>query len=234
MPLTVEARVVGDVTIVRCAGRIVAGTETECLRDRISSALQERREVVLQLSEVAFIDSSGLGMLVRLLTSTRRAGGDLKLCQVPEPILKVLKATSLNQLFEVHESEQSAVSSVYKRRISSEQVTSQGPTVLCVDHSNDVLACLRQILRGAGYNVLTNTNLHDSLILMRATRPNVIVLGPNLGGAPGTQQAFKNACATLPVVELGEQFHAQDAGQAASDLLSRIDSCRQIRASSPS
>jgi anti-sigma B factor antagonist len=224
LPLILNPRTIGDVTIIRCGGRIVAGSETESLRDQITAALLDRREVILHLREVVFIDSSGLGMLVRLLTSARRTGSDLKLCEVPEGVLKILKITNLTRLFEVHESEQSAVSSVYRRRSSPEQVASGNTTVLCVDQSNDVLACLRELLRSAGYNVLTSSNLHDSSILMRATRPSLVVLGPNLTAAPGTQKAFLDACAAVPVVELGADFSRQDAGQAASELLPKVHS----------
>ena len=224
MALTLNARKVGDVTIIRCGGRIIAGGETDSLRDHIRGLLLDHRNIILHLGEVVFVDSSGLGMLVRLLTTTRRAGGDLKLCHVPKDVLQVLKITNLTRLFDMHESEEDAVSSFYRRRTTPEQVTVGGLTVLCVDQAADVLACLREILRNAGYNVLTNSNLYDSLILMRATRPGLLVLGPNLMSSPGTQQAFRAACATVPLVELGNEFSTQDAGQAASELLAKVRS----------
>jgi hypothetical protein len=62
----------------------------------------------------------------------------------------------------------------------------------------------------------------DALILVRATRPNLLVLGPSLSASPGTMQAFQAACATLQVVELGNEFSTLDAGQAATDLLENI------------
>src|SRR6202049_4762140 len=107
MPLSLNTRGVGEVTIVRCSGRIVAG-ETEVLRQHVSELLRDRSDILLHLGEVVFIDSSGLGMLVRLLTSTRSARGDLKLCQVPEGIHKVLRLTNLTTLFDTHESEEEA------------------------------------------------------------------------------------------------------------------------------
>jgi DNA-binding response OmpR family regulator len=91
-----------------------------------------------------------------------------------------------------------------------------------VDQSTDVLAYLRELLRGAGYNVLTNSNLRDASILVRATRPSLLVVGPSLSASPGAMQTFRAACATLPVVELGNEFSTLDAGQAASDLLENI------------
>jgi len=159
---------------------------------------------------------------VRLLTSTRRASGDLKLCNVPHDIYKVLKITSLITVFDVHDSEEAAVSAFYRRRASPSRSLVAGPTVLCVDQSTDVLAYLRELLRSAGYNVLTNSHLSDALILVRATRPSLLVLGPSLPASPGTMQAFHAVCATLPVVELGNEFSTLDAGRAASDLLENL------------
>ena len=222
VPLSLNTRGVGNVTIVRCSGRIVGGGETESLREHITTLRQDHSAFVLHLSDVAFIDSSGLGTLVRLLTSTRRAGGDLKLCNVPEAVSKVLKITNLVTLFDTHESEEEAVSAFYRRHATRERGAVAGPSVLCVDQSADVLAYLRELLRNAGYEVLTNSNLRDSLILIRATRPSLTILGPNLTASPGTQQAFRTACATLPVVELGNEFSTLDAGQAASELLEKI------------
>src|SRR5881296_3147222 len=65
LPLSLKTRAV-DVTIVQCSGRIVAGPEAESLREHVCGTLQDHRDIILHLGEVAFIDSSGLGMLVRL------------------------------------------------------------------------------------------------------------------------------------------------------------------------
>ena len=76
MRLSLETREVGRVTIVRCKGRIVAGGENEALHAHVAHLLRDRRAIVLHLGEVVFIDSSGLGTMVRSLTSTRQARGD--------------------------------------------------------------------------------------------------------------------------------------------------------------
>src|SRR6266446_10127883 len=130
--LTLDVRSVGDIALVRCSGRVVAGPEAELLGERVSSLLRDQRDIVLHLEEVVFIDSSGLGMLVRLLTSTRRAGGDLKLCNVPPAVHKVLKMTNLIMLFDTHEYEEDVVSAFYRRSNTSERAAFAGPSVLCV------------------------------------------------------------------------------------------------------
>jgi anti-sigma B factor antagonist len=145
VPLSLDTRAVGKVTIVRCAGRIAAA-ETEVLHLHVNDLLRDRTDIVLHLGEVVFIDSSGLGMLVRMLTSTRSARGDLKLCQLPAVVHKVLKMTNLIALFDTHESEEEAVLAFYRRHAAPAQTPHTGLTVLCVDQSANVLAYLRGLL----------------------------------------------------------------------------------------
>src|SRR5579864_9034756 len=158
MPLVFNARRVGTVTVVQCCGRIVAGSETESLRAHMTGMMRDRKAFVLHLGEVAFIDSSGLGTMVRLLTSTRKSHGDLKLCNVPQAIDKLLRMTNLHTLFESHESEESAISAFY-RRAAPEQPAPSGPPVLCVEQSSDVLAYLREMLKRGGYEVHTSNKI---------------------------------------------------------------------------
>jgi anti-sigma B factor antagonist len=215
-----NTREVGKVTIVRCTGRIASG-EADILHLHVVDLLRDRSDIVLHLGEIVFVDSSGLGMLVRLLTTTRTARGDLKLCQVPDVVHKVLKITNLTKLFDTHQTEEEAVLAFYRRQAAPARTPNTGLTVLCIDQSANVLAYLRELLGRAGYNVLTNNNLRDAMILLRATRPSLAILGPNLKGVPGAEQSFRGAC-SAPVLELGEEFSTLEAGQAASDLLEKI------------
>jgi CheY-like chemotaxis protein len=133
--------------------------------------------------------------------------------------------TNLAKLFDTHESEESAVSAFYRAQSPAEQPAQPGPSVLCVDRNADVLSYLRAMLQRAGYQVHTSNNLRDSLILMRATRFGLLLLGPELKAATATQQAFHEAKASVPVVELGSEFSTLDAGEAASGLLEKIAAC---------
>jgi len=93
-------------SVARAASSLVHG-----LRRRVSALLPDCREIVLHLGNVAFVDSTGMGTLARLLTSARRCGGDLRLCNVGGEVLKVLQITRLNTLFQILQSEEDAVSS---------------------------------------------------------------------------------------------------------------------------
>ncbi len=223
MRLSLDTRDVGRVTIVHCNGRIVAGGESESLRAHVAWLLRDRRSIVLHLGEVGFIDSSGLGTIVRTLTSTRQVHGDLKLCNVPEHVRKVLELSHLAQLFDTHESEEKAVASFYGPRARAESPAPSGRSVLCLDSNADVLAYLRELLRRDGYDVHTSSHLRDALILMRITHFDLLLVGPDIAASPATRQAFQSACASLAVIELGSEFSTRDAGEAGEGLLKKIE-----------
>jgi len=221
--LSLDTRKVGHVTIVRCNGRIVAGSESESLRAHVTWLLRDRRAIVLHLGEIEFIDSSGLGTIVRTLTSTRQARGELKLCNVPEHVRKVLELSHLTKLFDTHDSEEMAVAAFYRPGASAETPVRTGRSVLCLDSDADVLAYLREVMCRAGYDVHTSSRLGDALILMRVTRFDLLLVGPGITASPSTQQAFQTACASLPVIELGSEFSTSDAGEAGAGLLEKIE-----------
>jgi CheY-like chemotaxis protein len=185
--------------------------------------LRDRSAIVLHLGEVGFIDSSGLGTMVGTLTSVRQARGDLKLCNVPEHVRKVLELSQLTTLFDTHESEEKAVAAFYRPGVRAEAPALTGRSVLCLDCDADVLAYLRELLRRTGYEVHTSSRLGDALILMRVTHFDLLLVGPDMTASPATQQAFQSACASLPVIELGSEFSTRDAGEAGTGLLGQIE-----------
>jgi anti-sigma B factor antagonist len=220
--LSLETRAVGRVTIVRCAGRIVAGSESQALREHVTWLLHDRRAIVLHMGEVAFIDSSGLGAMVRTLTLTRQARAELKLCNVPEHLLKILQMTNLTKLFETHESEEKAIAAFYRPGAGAHTPELTGRSVLCLDSNGDVLAYLREVLRRAGYDVQTITRIGDAMILMRISKPDLLLLGADITASPAILESFQAACAGLPLIELGPDFSTSHAGDASAELLQKI------------
>ena len=221
--MSLDTREVGRVTIVRCNGRIVAGSESDSLRAHVVWLLRDRRSIVLHLGEVGFIDSSGLGTMVRALTSTRQARGDLKLCNVPENVRKVLEMTRLTAVFDTHESEEKAVAAFYRPGARTETPVPIGRSVLCLDSNVDVLAYLRELLRRAGYDVQSSSRVSDAMLLMRVTHYDLLLAGPDMTASPASPQAFREACARIPVIELGGEFSTSHAGEAAAGLLEKIE-----------
>jgi anti-sigma B factor antagonist len=220
--LSLDTREVGHVTIVRCNGRITAGSECDTLRTHVTWLLRDRRAIVLHLGEVVFIDSCGLGTIVRSLTSTRQAHGDLKLCNISENVRKILEMSHLATVFDTHESEEKAIAAFYGPRVKVVSPARSGRSILCVERNADVLSYLRAMLHRAGYEVQSTSHLGDALMLLRVTRFDLVLTGPDC--ASGTHQAFHSACASLPVVELSRDFSTLDAGEAAASVLQQIQS----------
>jgi anti-anti-sigma factor len=223
VPLSLQNRRVGDIAVVTCNGRIVEGAETASLQRHLNDVLVYGADIVLNLSDVSFIDSSGLGLLVRYVTRARSASGNLKLCGVDAHIKEVLRITKLNTLLETYDTEDEAIEDFYSR--SRAQTSDSGDVpILCVEPSIDVLAYVRELLKQAGFSVLSVTNLPDALILLRAARPRLIVLNAELHALRSTHAAesFNALAATMPVVELPADIGGRDPAEAGQELLNRI------------
>ncbi len=102
MQLKINVRTLNDgITVVDCAGRIVFGEETAELRDRVRTLIAKGR-VILNLADVTYIDSGGLGTLVALYTTARNAGGSIKLARLTQRVGDLLQVTKLLTVFEVY------------------------------------------------------------------------------------------------------------------------------------
>jgi anti-sigma B factor antagonist len=225
MPLNMNSRPVGDVVVVQCIGRIVAGGEVFSLQSHIGDALHKQRDVILQLEQVDFIDSSGLGALVRLASTAREKGGDIKLCGVHQRVRKTLEMTNMLPLFETYDSEAEAITAAYLgSRYSKEKSGKEQFRVLCVHDSVLMCTFLKEVLCRAGYNVLTIGNVDDARILLKATKAKLIVLGANLHsirGKPSTRM-FEEIDPSISFILLDKDFDRQDPGDCATQLLESI------------
>ena len=114
MQLKLLTKTQEGIVVVDCIGRIVFGDESLQLRETVKKALPEKNRIVLNLGEVSYIDSGGLGTLVGLLTSAQSAGGTIKLANLTKRVGEVLQVTKLVTVFEVYNSEAEAVESFRK------------------------------------------------------------------------------------------------------------------------
>jgi anti-sigma B factor antagonist len=107
-----DTRQVGDVTVVDVSGRITLGEGSSALRDVIRDLTAKgNKKILLNLSEVSYIDSSGIGELVSGFTSVAGAGGTLKLLGLTKRVKDLLQITKLYTVFDVHEEEAHAIRS---------------------------------------------------------------------------------------------------------------------------
>jgi len=110
--MQIEERIVGDVTILDLKGKMTLGEGDELLKDKINSLIhQGQKKLLLNLEGVPYIDSAGLGEIVRTYTTVSRQGGSLKLVNLTKRITDLLSITKLLTVFETFDAEKEAVAS---------------------------------------------------------------------------------------------------------------------------
>lgn len=110
--MQIEERAVDDVTVLDLKGRMTLGEGDELLKDKINSLVsQGHKKILLNLEAVPYIDSAGLGEIVRTYTSISRQGGKLKLLNVSKRIQDLLVITKLITIFDSYDNENEAVKS---------------------------------------------------------------------------------------------------------------------------
>ena len=110
--MDIAERTVSDVTVLDLKGKMTLGEGDELLKDKINSLLASgKKKLVLNLEGVPYIDSAGLGEIVRTYTTVSRQGGSLKLLNLTKRIEDLLAITKLLTVFETYDTEQDAVKS---------------------------------------------------------------------------------------------------------------------------
>lgn len=114
MQLKLATKIKDGILVVDCSGRIVFGDESSLIRETIKKAIAENNRIVLNLGEISYIDSGGLGTLVALRTTAQNAGGTIKLTNLTKRVGDLLQVTKLLTVFDVYNSEAEAIDSFRK------------------------------------------------------------------------------------------------------------------------
>jgi anti-sigma B factor antagonist len=221
MSLSIASRSVGDITVLTCTGRIVEGNEATTLESYVKKLLPMQPYIVVDAGGVTFVDSCGLGLLLRLRTLARTAAGDLKLCAANHHVGEVLRVTKLAAVLPPYPSELEAITAFYTA-VEADDPWALEKDVLCVHSSLDVLVYARELLKQAGYGVVTASNVSDARVLLRATMPRVLVIDSDsrarLAALTGEDPSTR-----LAVVGWPADFSTEDPGDAAHQLLSEVN-----------
>ena len=227
MSLVLESRHVGSVYVVRCAGRIVTGQEVALLEEALKRGLREFSRLVLNMGEVNYVDSSGMGLIVRFLWHTRTRGGDLRLAGPTPFVVKLLEITKLSAVFRIYPDEEAAIVSFLKEGVSAPaESTNTGPRVLFLDPTPDTCAFVRALLTRHGYRVLSTGLMGDAKILLTASSVDIIILGPDCGplASQSTVNILQQLAPAARTVVLEKEFKSRAADEAGTALLERIQS----------
>jgi anti-sigma B factor antagonist len=118
--MIVQMRHVGDVRILDCSGKIKLGEGTISIRKVIGDALESgMNKILLNLEEVSYIDSSGIGGLISAYAAVLNGGGQLKLLHLTKRVRELLAITKLLTIFEVFDDEETALASFGKPRVGT-------------------------------------------------------------------------------------------------------------------
>ncbi len=110
--MKIETRTIGDVQVLDCSGKITLGEGTMAVRNAVRDILKSNgKKIILNLADVNYIDSSGIGELVSSYTTVTSSGGSLKLLNLTKKIQELLAITKLLTVFQVYDNEQSALAS---------------------------------------------------------------------------------------------------------------------------
>ena len=110
MSVKLTSRQVGDVSVVDVAGRITLGEGSSALRDLLREMVGKgQKKILLNLGEVSYIDSSGIGELVSGFTTVTNSGGEMKLLNLNKRVKDLLQITKLYTVFDVHDDEAHAI-----------------------------------------------------------------------------------------------------------------------------
>jgi anti-sigma B factor antagonist len=110
--MQIAERSVGDVVVLDVKGRITLGEGDEVLKDKVNTLVnQGKKKIILNLADVPYVDSAGLGEIVRTYTTVSRQGGSLKLLNLTKRISDLLSITKLLTVFETFDAEKEAIAS---------------------------------------------------------------------------------------------------------------------------
>ena len=112
MSLKISNHEMGPITVVNLSGRLTLGDASALLRQTLKELIDSgKKKIVLNLGEVGYIDSSGLGELVSSFTTVQKNGGEMKLSNLTQKVNDLLTVTKLYTVFEIHNDEDSALKS---------------------------------------------------------------------------------------------------------------------------
>jgi anti-sigma B factor antagonist len=223
MQLTLTSHKSGNVAIIACSGRIVTGEETRALQLEVEKLTLGSKNVVLDLAGVAFIDSGGLGALVRLRGILRANHGDVKLCNTSTFVHKVLEATKLLQIFQTFNSEQEAIHAFSARPHSPEQASHAAKAkILCVDSSSDLLAYLSALIQRLGYECFTAKQLNDAALMIKVRKPHLVICGPGIRGNEIAVEKLRHSDPSAKMFLLDADFSTAEATHTGAHLAERI------------
>ena len=117
--MPISERQLGDVTVIDLSGKLSNSDESGHLKEKVTSVFfQGRKQVLINVKDLSYIDSSGLGELVACLATARRNNGEVKICNLGKRVQDLMIMTKLLAVFDVHDSEASALTAFANKDVT--------------------------------------------------------------------------------------------------------------------
>jgi anti-anti-sigma factor len=231
MPLTIQKEKLGNAVVFHCQGRIVLGDEIRALQTAVTPSSCEARRVLLHLGDVSFIDSAGVGALVRLLSHLRSHGCELNLCNLSEPVERVLRVTNLVGVLPCYATQEDAIRGREGELQAAPVPAAHAKTkIVCADTSREVLEYVSALLKSSGHEVVGSRHASDALTLVMVSSPHIVICGPGIQADGKTVQKMRESAPKARLIFLPLDFSVSDAGDAGTNLVEQV---RTILAGQP-
>lgn len=221
MPLHVDTRFIGNVCVLECRGQIVIGQEMKLLEAALQMAARDVNRLVLMVSKVDRLDSTGIGLIVRSTDAFRKRGGDIRLAGAPQFFSHLLGMTRLDGFLKVYPAEDEAILSFLRQPFAEKMRDQPGRRVLVIDRSPEVGAFIRAVLTQHGYQVKTASLVSDARMLLMFQQVDYILFGPATpdSAVQAGSASLRPVAPKAVSLSLNGEFATCDACQAAEVLL---------------
>ncbi|MFP5233632.1 MAG: STAS domain-containing protein [Acidobacteriota bacterium] len=222
MQLRLESAFAGNVHIIRCSGAIILGEESGALEAAFKERSLGYTHFVLTLTGVHRLDSIGLGLIVRYMTSVRQRGGDLRIAAPSGFVSTLLNKTMLSTVLRIFSTEAEAVDSYHHAKSDSRPAALHGGRrVLAVDPSLDLCAFVRTVLSRHHFAIRTCSMLQDAKTVLRSNPVEIVLIGPGSAHlSPDTMaQSLGSIAPEATILRIPPEFKTQNAQEATGILL---------------
>ncbi|MGA8938185.1 MAG: STAS domain-containing protein [Acidobacteriaceae bacterium] len=217
MHLTLESHFVDRVHIIRCSGAITLGPEAKALEEAFNQRSLAYTQLVLTLTDIHRLDSIGLGLLVRYMTTFRKRGGDLRIAAPSHFVSTLLDLTMISTVLQTFPTEQDAVASYRTQTSTHKPRENHGPRILLVDPSTDLCAFVRTVLSQHSFDVKSSSMVQDAKVILRTSEIDVLLLGPTSNDI--VAQTLTAIAPKANTLRLPPDFNTHNAHEAADILL---------------
>lgn len=211
-----------DVAILRCAGSITVGDDTDYFHRAMADAATASHGIVVDLEKVTFVDSSGLGSLIRARNVQAVQHRPVAYLKPSRRVRELIEMTRVDKVLPLFEDEGEALQHAGGTR-GAKTPGGEGAPILCIEPDAPMQACLTALLEAGGFKVTAVRSAYDARMMGSAAA--LVVLGPGL--SEDAKTAARNTLTGKPVVSVPAAFAAEQSEEEMRKLVEQVQAALQ-------